>query len=365
MKLLIDGRPVREPISGTAKFIIELHTHLKALKTDHSVYVQTDNGKNTKIKLIDKESIIQYHGNAILRNLRWEFMPALDQPKLNFDLIHETYFANLNFKARYKIATIHDIIPLDYPEWFTPRLSGVLRRNFKRQTDTCDRIVFSSHYTKNRAIDHGFNGQANVVHLAAEKAKFISSDRNLLKNIDERLLNEDYVTILGNIEPRKSHLELAAAIKKLNIKTGKNIHLLVVGSGVHKTSKIIKDVKSILNNNVIFAGFVDSETKQIILKNTACHAYISKYEGFGLPLVESIIDDIPSIFYNKTSLMELIPNKGLLVDSLDVDILSKKINDNLYLKPSDIIGKSELESFAEYFSWRRVAQEYQEVYDNV
>ena len=81
-------------------------------------------------------------------------------------------------------------------------------------------------------------------------------------------------------------------------------------------------------------------------------------------MVESIIDDIPSIFYRNTSVAELIPNKEFEVNELEVKVLSERILDNFYVKPSMILNKEEQIDFQNYFSWRRVADEYMEVYEH-
>ena len=137
-------------------------------------------------------------------------------------------------------------------------------------------------------------------------------------------MDEDYIVILGNIEPRKSHLELAKAVDYINNSLNKAVNLVIVGSPIHKTTQITKDIKKILGSRVIFTGYLKDSVKNLLLAFTACHAYVSKFEGFGLPVVESIIDDIPSIFYRNTSVAELIPNKEFEVNELEVKVLSNE-----------------------------------------
>lgn len=362
MTLLIDGRPIRFPISGTAKFIIELHKELKLQKHVHNLYVHCNNPNSQYRNLFDNKHAVIFSGNSKLRNLAWEFIPNLSRRNEKYDVLHETFFGNLNYKFKRKITTVHDIIPLDHPDWFNRRLSMVLKRNFRRQEKTSNTVVFSSSYTQARALAHGFVGQSKVIHLAASKSEAIDLNRSILHSISPRLVEEDYVTILGNIEPRKSHWELAKAIDYINKNTRRKINLVIVGAPINRTEEITKRIKDLLGGRVVFTGFVDEALKLLILKNTACHAYVSKYEGFGLPVVESIIDDIPSIFFQASSVSELIPHPDFAVQSLDSKQLAQRILDNFYRPPSSVLSRQEMIDFKKNFSWRRVADEYRELY---
>ena len=119
--------------------------------------MQNEQNDDHYFDTIELENRVQFTGQAKLRNLLWEFIPYLTRENKGCDILHETYFANLNYKHNRKIATVHDLIPIDYPKWFNFRLSSMVNRNFKRQANTCSEIVFSSHFTKSRAIKHGFS----------------------------------------------------------------------------------------------------------------------------------------------------------------------------------------------------------------
>lgn len=53
--------------------------------------------------------------------LTQELIPTLPTEKHRFELVPETYFAQVNCKFDLKMATVHDLIPLDHPSWFNER----------------------------------------------------------------------------------------------------------------------------------------------------------------------------------------------------------------------------------------------------
>ena len=98
-----------------------------------------------------------------------------------------------------------------------------------------------------------------------KKSKLETKKRCDLAVIHKRLVDEDYIVILGNIEPRKSHLELAKAVDYINNSLNKAVNLVIVGSPIHKTTQITKDIKKILGSRVIFTGYLKDSVKKSII----------------------------------------------------------------------------------------------------
>jgi hypothetical protein len=113
---MIDGRPIREPISGSAVFILELIKALKHNKVVSTLFVQSNENKNKLIDNIKHDSFELTKGNKTFENIIYEL--GINKNK-QVHINHETYFGRLPFKSDKMIATIHDVIPLDFPEWFT------------------------------------------------------------------------------------------------------------------------------------------------------------------------------------------------------------------------------------------------------
>ena len=58
MSILIDGRPIRDPISGSAVFVIELFKSLNELQVNPHLFLQSNKNKNEQLKTLD--FIIQF-----------------------------------------------------------------------------------------------------------------------------------------------------------------------------------------------------------------------------------------------------------------------------------------------------------------
>ena len=98
-----------------------------------------------------------------------------------------------------------------------------------------------------------------------------------------------------------------------------------------------------------------------LYKYCACHVYASKYEGFGIPPVESLVIGAPTVIADNSSLSELIPSPELAFQSDSVEDLSQTIESNLYKNSHEVVGKG-IENYIEFYKWARVAADYLSVY---
>ena len=72
MSILIDGRPIRDPISGSAVFVIELFKSLNELQVNPHLFLQSNKNKNEQLKNFRFHNSILSHGNKTLENIFYE-----------------------------------------------------------------------------------------------------------------------------------------------------------------------------------------------------------------------------------------------------------------------------------------------------
>ncbi len=90
-------------------------------------------------------------------------------------------------------------------------------------------------------------------------------------------------------------------------------------------------------------------------------AYMSMYEGFGLPPLEAMAAGVPVLTGNLTSLPEVVGDAGIMVDPMDVDAIArglKELIENQELRK--MLSTAGL-SRAKQFSWDRTAKRTLEV----
>jgi glycosyltransferase involved in cell wall biosynthesis len=89
-----------------------------------------------------------------------------------------------------------------------------------------------------------------------------------------------------------------------------------------------------LEDDVLFLGWVDDDHKPALLRGAACAVFPSRYEGFGLPVLEALACSAPLVTSTASSMPELLGDAGFAVDPDDVNglagaILSCLVDDDL------------------------------------
>ncbi|MBU2937402.1 MULTISPECIES: glycosyltransferase family 4 protein [Pacificibacter] len=369
-RVLFDCRPVRPPISGVARYCLGVSEALLRT-TDYQLdaFVQEENGANEFVDLISKQARITpsrfFKNKRLVPNLLLEFLPFSGQAffENGYDIVHETYFANLGKpKKAAKVATIHDLIPLDRPELFSKRNRIFARRNFHRQMRDADHIISVSEYTKERILDFypDARDRISVIGNGVDRAIIDGPSVEPLNEGDP--LNEGpFVSFVGNVEPRKNLVTMAKGFDQA-FPAGSGWKMVVAGRLNFEAEGIITKIQGILGDRFLYLGPVDEERKWQVLAHAQATVMSSEYEGFGIPIFESYAVETPVMIANNSSMTELAVSPEQLFPTFSSEALSeglRQIAENAsWVTPSIKLGKKIV---ADY-TWDSIARDTAAVY---
>jgi len=367
MKVLFDWRPVRTPISGVARYCIDLGLSLENTELDIKFLGQNFKNRNLELEKFRKVTENTLENSKVSRkienlcyeiglssNLFHDFKP---------DIIHETYFAKLECsKNTRKVSTIHDIIPITNPELLSRMNVFFSKINFKRQVMHSDAIITPSEYTKKKILEYypKYENKINVIPLGVTQNLI---DYINLSNYEDKT-KTDYFVIVGNIEPRKNLETLCWGIKLLNERLKSNFKLKVIGRENVNASGIKNNCRSLLGNNVDFLGFIDEQDKYRIIKNSLGLVFPSTYEGFGIPGIESMALGVPTVLANNSSLSELAMDEWQLFETMNYEELSYKLED-IINEDTPIDFKKLSEDILKKYKWSNIANETKKIYKSI
>ena len=198
-------------------------------------------------------------------------------------------------------------------------------------------------------ISHGVN--RNLFKPSENKSK----TRKLILEKFE-LPDQPYFIHVSEINyARKNLFRILDAFKKARDKQIPQ-KLILVGKTLPAISKKIKEYK-----DVVQLGYVSDDELVSLIQGADAMILPSIHEGFGLPLLEAMTCGIPSITANNHSPPLVVEDSGLLVDSHDIDDITKKM---VEINQNDLLQNLSEKAFtlSQKYSWEKHAKEILSLY---
>jgi glycosyltransferase involved in cell wall biosynthesis len=189
-------------------------------------------------------------------------------------------------------------------------------------------IATVSEYSKNDIVNH--------LQVMPEKIDVVYDGANesfVPLSLDERVKIEDkysngcpYFLYVGSIHPRKNVLRLLQAFELFKSKADTNMKLLLAGRIAWQSGDVAEQLaKMNYRNDVVFLGYTDAVELPKITAAAFALTYVSLFEGFGIPILEAMYCDVPSISSNTSSMPEVAGDAGLLADPYSVDSITEQM----------------------------------------
>ncbi|WP_410211974.1 glycosyltransferase family 4 protein [Aquirhabdus sp.] len=231
---------------------------------------------------------------------------------------------------------VYDILPLTNPEWFNFRTYINFRRWIKVLVAFSDSAICISYHGKNELIHYlsqRFKSESNrlkvsVITLGADiEASFPSE--GLPQNTQDIFLEiakRPTILMVGTIEPRKGYLQTLLAFEEL-WRQGVDVNLVIIGRSGWKTEVLQRKMRLHPQQNIRLWWFENGSDELLKrLYNVASGVIVSsEAEGFGLPLVESILHGLPVLARDIDVFREVAGNAVTYFDCKDAKGLSLKI----------------------------------------
>jgi len=256
---------------------------------------------------------------GIVKNLKQ------DGIQLYHGLSHELPLGIRNSGIK-SVLTVHDVIVLRYPQYFGWINRFIYKAKLQYACKAADQIIAISEKTKNDLIEllHVDPAKITVIYQGCDPAfKLYQSDSQRALIRKKYNLPKRYLLTVGTIEERKNLLLVVKAL--LHAKS--SIPLIVVG----KATKYLEEVKAFidthnLGNRVIFLHDVTFDELPALYQLATVFVYPSRYEGFGIPILEALNSGTPVIAATGSCLEEAGGPDSLYVNPDDERDLAKKIN---------------------------------------
>lgn len=273
------------------------------------------------------------------QRLRW---PRVERATGPVDVVHSTAHVAAPSRAP-MVATIHDLHFLHEPGHFTRRGVAVFTRFLDIVRSDAAIVICPSEATRRDCEAAGIDaGRLRVTPWGTDAAPVGAAEVARVRSVYG--LGRPFVLFAGTVEPRKNLGRLVEAFGRLG---DVDAELVVVGPDGWSTELPATGVRRL--------GFVSQPDRDALFAAAAVVAYPSLREGFGLPVLEAMVQGAAVVTSATTSTAEVAGEAALLVDPLDVDAIAGALR--RLLEDRDLANRlgAAARTQAATYTWARTA----------
>jgi len=327
LKVGLDTSSLALTRAGTARYVSEL---LAALERLPEVEVRTyELGGEGRIRKLARDTA--WYLSALPRAAKRDAVDVLHAPT-----------QRAPFRSPVPlVVTIHDLAVLRHPRAFNRWTRAYSAFALPRVARAARRIVVGSEFTRNEVVE--------LLHVPEEKIRVVPYGVGAPFRPQGEAGTGDYVLAVSTLEPRKNLERLIEGFRRASLN---GIELRVVGA------QGWGDVR-VAGEGVRWLGGVDDEELARLYRGAAAVAYVSLYEGFGLPVLEAMASGAAVVAPHGPPYSEFAESAASMVDPRDPDSIAAGLRDAIERRAELGAAGPRL---AESFTWEKAARAHVEVY---
>ena len=251
----------------------------------------------------------RWRGNSRVRRAAVE-STWLARRSAGFDLVHHFGGRLPARRAGLPVLTVHDIQPLDLPSNFSATKRCYLGWALPRSVRAAALVTVPSQWVADRLADR--------LAVPPDRIRVVPPTyRDWTPPAAPALLDgQPFVLYPAATYPHKNHAALIAAHAAVRARHGDTLLVLTGAAGRAHAAVAEQAART---PGVVHLGWVDDARLASLMSAAVAVAFPSRYEGFGLPVLEAMRSGTPVIAADAAALPEVVGDGGTLVDPDDVD----------------------------------------------
>ena len=364
MKIAFDAKRFFHNTSGLGNYSRDLVRILSQYFPENEFFLLNKNKSERGSEILEQKNVhfIESSKGKFSRQLKM----GKDAQAENVDIFHGLSGElplRWNKNPIKKIVTIHDLIFMRYPQYYSFFDRKIHFWKFKKAAESADKIIAISEQTKRDIVNYLKvpESKIEVIYQGCHQAFKENQAQEFIHNTKQKFnLPERFILNVGTIEERKNLLNIIKAIDETNIP------LVVVG----RKTKYFKKIKNYIQKNKIekqihFLEGVSMDELAVIYKLADIFVYPSLFEGFGIPVIEALFSKTVTITSNTSCLPEAGGKDSVYIDPKNYLDLKSKIK---FLWNSESERKRRAEKgfeFVQKFNDEPIANELMNLYQKI
>jgi glycosyltransferase involved in cell wall biosynthesis len=365
VRILVDYRPALRQRSGVGEYmhnLVRAYTHHPIAAGDE-VAVFTSSWKDRPAaglssalgaRVVDRRVPVRVLNYAWHR-LEW---PPLEMLGVASDIVHAAHPLLIPSRSAAQVVTVHDLFFLTEPQSTRAEVRRDYAELAARHIRRADAVVANSRETASQ-IERAFGVGGNRIHVCSPgppawqrlgRAPNVPAD--------------GYVLFVGTLEARKNIGVLLDAYTALAERDDRMPPLVLAGRATPDAAVWLERLsRAPLAGRVRHLGYVPDAEREAIYAGARLLVMPSRYEGFGIPVLEAMSAGVPVVAANRGALPEVLGDAGTLVDPDDAEALAAAMHRVLIDDTFATVCAQRGLDRAREFSWERAALTLHDAYE--
>ena len=283
-------------------------------------------------------------------------------------IYHEPNFIALPFEGA-TVVTAHDFSFVRHPETHPAERVRYMSAHILDSLERADRIVLVSDFVK-----------AELRALFGSSA--VDKSRVIPNGVSERfrprcaqevhpvlyrygLSFRGFLLSVGTLEPRKNLIHLIQAYAQLPAAVKVKYPLVLAGPKGWHLPALEQQLHKLRHEPIRWLGYLEPAELEALYASARAFAYLSIYEGFGLPVLESMASGTPVLVSQAGALTELVADTGLITSPYDLDATRGALETRLLDETLWEHHRSNGLMRAQQLRWTRAASMLEQIYDEL
>jgi glycosyltransferase involved in cell wall biosynthesis len=355
MKIAVDGYEIVKPMGGVGRITSGLVSALAGLDPDQEIVLFVRRPTDLPFPPNVQERVLSPERGYI----RWQNLPLRKALRsMRPDILLAPNYTLPVFYGRPAVLFEHDISYVSHPEWYSRRAGMKTRWILPHSLRRAAAVITESEFSRQEILAHfPFVGEdkITVIHPGLE-ARLCRSAPEEIRGWKDRkgFHGKRIIGFLGSIFNRRHIPELVEAVRQLR-EGERDVSLYIVGRDQTKPAQDIAGLAA--EDWILWEEGLEDEDLPLFYSGCDVFCFLSDYEGFGIPPLESLACGTIPLVLNRTSLAEVYTGMAVMTDRADPG----EIRTGLELALSDEAKRAAVLAVFEerrpLFAWQKAGKE--------
>lgn len=368
MKVILNVDAITHPLTGIGQYTLNLGqalqqhqaiSDIKFFSADHWVKdIELSAAENKWLAIARKWVPLKSWALQFYARRRANAFSKLSR-NLSDYVLHSPNFVLMPFAGR-SVATFHDLSFVHYRDTQPAYRLKFLDQEIPKTLQQADALITPTKFVKQEIIEHYGYPAEKIQHtpLGVDAGFKPYTETQCKQTLSSHGLPfKRYVLSVATTEPRKNLKRLLQAYSLLPAGLRQAHPLVLVGSKGWLNQDINKTIRKMVNQGqIISLGYQNTTQLQHLYAAAKLTALPSLYEGFGLPIIESMASGTPVLTSENSAMQEVAGGCAMLCDPLDVEdmktTLHQSLDDDLWLEQAKSAGIKHSNNY----NWLRCAE---------